>query len=548
MKKNLIYLLYACLFVSCNSLDVETSSQYSSDVVWKSITNLDAYVRGLYAQSLTLYSEFKTSGSALSDGYTDLLQYTLTGADSNCHNYIESGSIKITPSTLGTYLSPWSSTYVYIKNCNEYLVNVKKYGGDLDASQLKIRTAEVRFLRAFLYHKLAVRHGGVVMRTSEDALDGPTENNKARATTAETWNFVISELDKAAQDLPSTWDSSNKGRITKGAAFGLAARSALYAGLYDKAIAEVDSVEVLANQGIYGFVALADLFTAPVANNKELMIYKQFVTTTYVNDLVSEIAPSGDYSGYGANICPTNELADLYDIKVNGSWQSFSWSNLSSYTSGPYVNRDPRFYTTIMYNGESWKARTIQTYVGGTDQWQQYTTALTTRTTTTGYYIRKFAENSSSKLISDGNVSNWIEMRYTEMKFIKSEAYARKGDFINAYAFLNAVRTRSQVAIDALPVQTTWALYLNDLQKEKAREFACEGQRYWDLRRWGLGPTILTQRCHGVKITNSSGTLTYTTVYCDGYTRYYDSKYDVFPIPVAETNNNTLCVQDDNWK
>jgi hypothetical protein len=547
MKKILFYSLLACTFMSCTKLDLSPTDKYAPEVVWKSVDNLDTYVRGLYSSSFSLYAELKTSGSALSDGYSDLLKYTLTGADANKHNYIESGSTKITPSTLGTYFSPWASTYIQIKNCNEFLINVKKYGGSLDQDKLKIRIAEVRFLRAFLYHKLVVRHGGVILRVNEDKLDGPSEKNKARATTSDCWDFVISELETAAKDLPTTWDASNLGRITKGAAFGMIARSALYAERWDKAIVAVDSVEKLATSGVYKFVPLADLFTTPVPNNKELMIYYNFVKPDYVNDYDSEVMPGGDVPGYGANICPTNELVDLYAIKVNGTWQKFDWHNLASYNNKPYENRDPRFYATILYNGESWKGRTIQSYVGGADGFQQFVTGATNRQTSTGYYIRKFAENKT-KLITEGNSSNWIEMRYTEMLFIKSEAYAQKGDWTNAYAYLNAVRTRPQVGLDAKPIQTSWNLYLDDLQKEKACEFACEGHRYWDLRRWNLGSTILTKQCHGTKITGTDPNYIYSIVLCDDYARYYDDKYNIFPIPEAETLNNPLCIQNDNWK
>jgi len=548
MKKLIFNLLLACTFVSCTSLDLDPSNKYSQDIVWKSIDNLDAYVRGLYSSSFSLYAEIKTSGSHSSDGYTDIIKYTLTGADGNKHNNIQAGVTKIASNSLGTYMSPWASTYTCIKNCNEFLINVKNYGGDLDSTKLKTRIAEVRFLRAFLYHKLAVRHGGVILRVSEEALDGPDQKNKARATTAETWDFVISEFEKAAKDLPTTWETANLGRATKGAAFGMIARSALYAERWDKAISAVDSVELLAASGVYKFVALADLFTSPVANNKELMIYYNYAKPDYIQDWDSQVSPGGDWPGYGANITPTNELVDLYGIKVNGVWQKFDWAKLiSTYNNKPYENRDPRFYTTVLYNGASWKGRTIQSYVGGADGWQQFKTGQTDKYTSTGYYMRKFAENKV-KPVNEGGTTNWIEMRYTEMKFIKSEAYARKSDWKNAYDYLNAVRTRPQVNIDALPMQNTWELYLNDLQKERAMELACEGQRYWDLRRWNLGSTILTKKCHGVKITGTDPNYVYTIVYCDDYNRYYEDRYNIFPIPEAETLNNTLCVQDDNWK
>jgi hypothetical protein len=547
MKKLIISMLLLVVLSACNKLNLSPQDQYSQDIVWKNTTNLDSYIYGLYNGAYSLYAEILPAGSHATDGYSDLVKYTQTGADVRSHNRIQSGAIKIDPSTLGTYLSPWTDTYKAIKNCNEYLINVKKYGAGLNADELKIRTAEVRFLRAFLYHKLAVRHGGVVLRISEDQLDGPSEKNKSRATTQETWDFVISELEKAATDLPESWASGQLGRATKGAAYGLLARTALYAERWDLAIAAVTSVEALANKGIYSFVALADLFTKPVANNKELMMYYSYSKPNYINDWDAVVMPSGDVPGYGGGITPTSELADLYEIKVNGTWQKFNWSNLSQYNNDPYANRDPRFYSTVLYNGASWKGRTVDTYVGGKDGFVQFSTGQIDKFTSTGYYTRKFAEDVI-KTISDGGTTNWIEMRYTEMLFIKSEAYARKNDFSNAYTYLNKVRTRVQVGLNGLTEKASWTLYLNDLQIERACELAFEGHRYWDLRRWDLAKTILVNHTHGVKITGVKGNFSYTSVVSDDYTPYYESRYNIFPIPQTETLNNLSIVQDDNWK
>ena len=54
-------------------------------------------------------------------------------------------------------------------------------------------------------------------------------------------------------------------------------------------------------------------------------------------------------------------------------------------SSNPYVNRDPRFYASIYYNGADFMDRKIETYKGGYDVTNQDATM-------TGYYIRKFIE------------------------------------------------------------------------------------------------------------------------------------------------------------
>ena len=142
-------------------------------------------------------------------------------------------------------------------------------------------------------------------------------------------------------------------------------------------------------------------------------------------------------------------------------------------------------------------------------------------------------------------------MRYAEIFLIKSEAYARKNDFTNAYIELNKLRqTRSSVQLPALPQQTNWDSYLTDLQKERICELGLEGHRYWDLRRWGIAEQTLNgSRVHGIKITkNSDDSYTYERVDADTQNRIYTSKYDVAPIPQDEIRNNTLCKQDPAWE
>ena len=76
----------------------------------------------------------------------------------------------------------------------------------------------------------------------------------------------------------------------------------------------------------------------------------------------------------GAAVTPSDEYASSFDIKVNGSYQSFDWSNLSSYNNAPFTNREPRFYASILYNGATWKGRTLQLYVDGNDGYMDFAT------------------------------------------------------------------------------------------------------------------------------------------------------------------------------
>jgi hypothetical protein len=253
----------------------------------------------------------------------------------------------------------------------------------------------------------------------------------------------------------------------------------------------------------------------------------------------------------GAAAAPTDEYASSFDINVSGTWQAFNWNNLNTYTGGPWISRDPRFYSSILYNGASWKGRTLQLYKDGTDGYMDFTTASSqdnVHKSTTGYLFRKFMKNDVSinftSILSD---QYWIEMRYAEIILIRSEAYARLDNFSKAYENLRTIRSR--VGLPDLTQQNSWDNYLKDLSKERICELGLEGHRYFDLIRWGIAvQTLNNSRLHGIKIGQSGSNFTYTRVECDTQDRYFPQRYTIFPIPYTEIKNNTLCEQNELWK
>ena len=96
---------------------------------------------------------------------------------------------------------------------------------------------EALFARAYCYFAMVRRYGGVPIVTEplDKYYDGDTNEGLyiPRSTEKETWDFVISELEKAAQLLPSD-RNDGKYRATKWAALGLLSRVSLYAASVSK--------------------------------------------------------------------------------------------------------------------------------------------------------------------------------------------------------------------------------------------------------------------------------------------------------------------------
>lgn len=71
------------------------------------------------------------------------------------------------------------------------------------------------------------------------------------------------------------------------------------------------------------------------------------------------------------------------------------------------------------------------------------------------------------------------------------------------------------------------------IRRERAFELAGEGQRYWDLRRWGLLESSVRNA------TDIFGDLMYT--------RSYQPRHELWPIPLVELERNTNLTQNQGW-
>lgn len=543
MKKNIIYLLLLLGFAaSCDVLDVEPPLKYSEETAWRNEKNCNMYVSGFYA---ALKDASEVSNGNLSDGYTDLLKYSsYLGTD---HNRVL--AVKDFITSANGILGQWNDTnWERIRRNNEFLADADVQGKHLDPEFLKLRKAETRFIRAFLYYRIIKTHGGVIIRVADERVDDQREQHKARASEEDSWKFVMQEFEEIAEILPEKWEKDeDQGRVTKGAAYAMLAKCALYAKNYDKAIEAGKKVEELEKAGIYGLMNnYNDVFTQKF--NKELIIAVYFKKPEYAHEFDRKYVPSGDKTSDGEAAggwaAPTEELVGQFDIKnENGVWEEFDWSK---HSADPWSNRDPRFYSTVLYNGATWKGRTLETYEGGADGFIPYSSANSTNSTVTGYYIRKFLDENNTNYINDKSDQYGILMRYAEVLFILSEAYAEKGDIPTALTYLNKIRTRA-----GMPNRVTNSKdeYFKYLEKEKCIEMAFEGQRLDDLKRWRRAKDIINgKRAHGVKITKlDDGSFEYQVVECDDVDRYFPDKYYLLPIIDSERKNNNLCTQNPLW-
>lgn len=530
MKKIILYIITALFAVSCSDLDLEPTDRFSDAATWESKKTVDAYTTGFYAH---MRDASELYANNLTDCYSDILKSS--SWDHYNHSYNKALlEVDYFKSTNAGSLDKWGN-YGRIKRQNEFLLDASVKGGHLGADFIKMRIAEVRFIRAFAYFEMARVYGGVVLREEIGGLDGRSEQNKVRATEAETWDFILTELELAAKDLPVKWESQWTGRATKAAAYGLLSRCALYAQKWDVAVVAAESTESAGGKLIT--TSYKDVFTTPLEANSEVLFAVTFADPV-VHNFDRFYRPSGDVDVYSA-AAPTSELVDSYEM-ADGS--SFNWD---AHGTDPYNGREPRFYASILYNGAPWEDRTIETHVGGLDGFQEWKPAGAVTSTVTGYYMRKYLQEGNDYLVNKSNQLD-VVIRYSEVLLNRAEALVEQDYSANktkALAALNEVRNRVGLPGITDSQVNDKESFMAFVRHERTVELAFEGFRYWDLRRWRLAESVIhNQAAHGVKITkNLDNTFTYEQVECDGgSTRIFVPKYYLLSIPESERLNNSL--------
>ena len=553
MKKTILTMGLAAALcgTSCSDvIDLNPGDRFSPATVWSSTTTVDSYVLGLYSIFSSSFEFYGTGSPNLTDAYSDILK---SGSwDQYNHSYNRSlFQESAFNSTSAGAFECWSTHYERIRRENEFLRDAPKYREKFGEKWMDTRIAEVRFCRAYAYYLLCRVYGGVILRTE---VDGPEQNDKARSTEADCWDFIIEELKDLAPQLPQgnktengdNWDDANYGRATQQAAYGLLSRVALFAERWDVAAQAARDVEKCG--GALDLTGYANVFNGDLKSNKEILFGVDFEQDVITHRYDAYVRPSGDAKALGTSALysvffPTSELADSYEM-ADGT--PFSWE---THGSDPYTGREPRFYATILYNGASWMGRTIESYVGGADGFKEYENSKSANTTVTGYYLRKYLKDGDKSWITAYSAQTCILIRYAEVLLNKAEALAELSwdqNSVEALQALNDVRGRV-----GLPSRQTASKeeFMEFVRHERMVELAGEGFRYWDLRRWRLAEEVINgKNVHGVKITKTDSGFNYEHVDADnGNKRIFYDRYYHFAIPESERSKNPLCDNNQGW-
>ncbi|WP_419700736.1 RagB/SusD family nutrient uptake outer membrane protein [Mucilaginibacter sp. NFX135] len=351
----------------------------------------------------------------------------------------------------------WQGYYQGISRANQALSQLQN--AQFDAATKNRLIGEVRFLRGYFYFNMVRFFGGVPLLDKVPAAsDANNPQYQTRATAQQIYNFIISDLQFADDNLP-TKDKTQVGRATKGAAQGLLAKVFLYQKNYQRAYALADSV-ITGKSGAYSlYPTYEDIWREKGENSSESLFEVQTGTSNACNTAIQIYSDSqGPRSSQNAaqGAWPTGDLG-------------FGFNNPSQSLVNEYEAGDKRKAGTIIFINP-----TNPTILWDGFKVPSQQSVENSRYNYKAYHSRTGLEKSCGN--NDFLPKNLRVLRLADVMLIHAEAAFQTGNIGAATTDLTQIRARAGLtAPSVVNLQTIW--------HERRVELAMEHDRFFDLVR-----------------------------------------------------------------
>lgn len=400
----------------------------------------------------------------------------------------------------GEIEATWSHFYNAIARVNNLLDNMQRAEDNVSPVLFQRVQAEARFLRAFSYFYLSELYGDVPLLTTVPETD---EAQIGRTSKEEVVDQIIEDLDFAAERLPVNWSSSDQGRATKGAALALKSRVALFNDRYNLAAQAAQDVINLDVYALYSDYKTLTLYEG--VKNEEVIFDIPFQIGVQTSALPRSRGSQNARVGGWSMSVPSQSLVDSYEATDGETIDRSSVYNQAN----PFENRDPRLDGTIVRPQAIWGDFIFESHPDSSITWvvnevgepvsrfenRDVTSAFSTFT---GYLWRKYIDPQDIPAQVQDSEINFILMRYAEVLQIYAEARIEGGNIDQSVLdAINKVRARAygvdHMDVSNYPAVTTMnqSELRRIIRRERKVEFAGEGLRYFDIRRWRIAEHVM---------------------------------------------------------
>ncbi len=593
MKKISSILLFTAVLVAsgCNKfLDRQPLDSASSATFMQTEDEMNLALNGVYAAA---FWQFPNNAPLLFaiESTTDLA-IKRTGNAEDQVAMGDGGPFLIGNSLPGT---SWNQAYKLVTRANIMLDGMTKGQGNVSAARYARLRAEALVLRAWGYYHIMGWFGDPVY--FRKPLD-PSEYETIGRTKVAT---VVTDLYKDLDDAAAGFDQSSAapvieyGRVNKGVALGLKARLAMLVKDYPTAKAATQAV---ISSNAYGLnPRYTDLFMLAGQRsnvNRELMYVQTYPTDILdpQNWLCVLTIPRQVGTSQSSHF-PSQQLVDLYEgrdgLRIDRSAvysqaapsqnrdRRLAWTvymqgdtmvhNTAKSPSLPYVQPKERTIFNIYSNTRfkfNWNTNQFDAVASNID-WigflaSPWFAGATGSSGGVGYVWRKYVDSTQ---YSWETKTGYINMRYAEILLTYAEAKIELGEIdASVLSAINAVRARAgQPAVTGGSADELREL----VRRERAVEFAGEGLRLIDLRRWDLYGVANTMPVVGVSL-NPADPAERASFDANGLPVYSDAsilkrlktraqtrvntntRYKLWPIPQGEIDKNRNITQNPGWQ
>lgn len=457
--------------------------------------------------------------------------------------------------------------------------------GEVPADTAQYIRGEAIFLRAHYQFEAYRMWGNIPYYRSADSVDFRKPNESATAALAD----ILTDLDSAIALLPDAPRNGDKGRASKWTAEAYKGRVQVYAGDYAGAVTTLTDVVNNGPYGLEN--SFDEVWTARAQYQDGPETILAFQASVRDGDPNADNSNYGErlnfpYSGSHFQCCgpfnaPTQNLVNFFQVDPTTglplALNSSSWNNNNTdFAAGSAPPVDPRLDWTVGRTGVPFKDWPTFNYNGAWIRDASYSGPYSPKKN-----IHEQSANGEANVGWQPQQQNDVHIhiyRYGDLLLLLAEADVQTGDLSGAEALVNQIRARAgqtaqgcgsadPTVLSRYPVYcatnqtltvplnhpsanmysltTPWANYeiglypagaftamgqagaLRAVQIERRLELAMEGQRFFDLRRWGeatLDSTIdnyvNTEKTRRAYLSNAAVPLT--------------SRFDLFPIPATQ--------------
>ena len=568
--KILLNSFFILVFIGCNPLNKKNLSSLGSDDVWSNPAVAEAYINDIYANFMPApftVGRITDETMVVNGEYAEALSAYLNGT-------LTSDSYNDFP-------------YANIRKINIFLAEIDKA---LFADEIKNSLkGQALFWRSWAYFRMVKAYGGVELILAPESPGDEDAVFVPRSKTSECIAQILKDVDEAIALLEPV---STIGRIDKCVAMSFKGRVLLYwaspqfnrandlSRWTDAYNANKDALSFLDAHGKGLYSNYKELWTDEM--NKEVIMVKRFQYPGFANGYSQACMRPLLYARgcVGGNI-PSLELVNAYPMKDGSKYDPATMDYRKL-----FQNRDERFYASIAYNGadpflaEMFGKENMWTYfydadgnaatgINGKEARADNSENLFSHS---GFYPAKMLDrNITRTTVEDGQV-DWIEIRYAEVLMNMAEAANEIENTSEALTVLYQIRERAGIEPGAGGKYGITAATVPDIRKaimdERLVEFAFEGQRFWDLRRWRIYASTFNsfkdKYFHGLRFewngtaANRPTGLTDINTMWDRFTvtenRDYrqivmldEDKYSFFGIPKSVLDRNSKIEQNNTW-